>query len=266
MELGDKLRQARQEAGLSQRAVCGDVITRNMLSQIEHGSASPSIATLRYLAEKLGRPMGYFFQEEAFVSPNRDLMDRAWEAMEAGKFSEAARILKGYRGPDPVYDRYYGQTNLVVLMHMAEQAVAEQREIFARELLDRARDQEEKLTVSIPGMTRRREELERQLEGEADDLPSLDGPLLLRAERALEAGEVARAAGLLEAVEDRKCEKWKLLKGKCLVKEGKFREAADCLRDAEESRETAPLLEICYRELEDYKMAYFYACKQKEKA
>ena len=34
MELGEKLRRARLEAGFSQRALCGDEITRNMLSQI----------------------------------------------------------------------------------------------------------------------------------------------------------------------------------------------------------------------------------------
>ena len=43
MELGEKLRQARMEAGLSQRQLCGDVITRNMLSQIENGAARPSM-------------------------------------------------------------------------------------------------------------------------------------------------------------------------------------------------------------------------------
>ena len=39
MDLGQKLRQARKDAGLSQRQLCGDVITRNMLSQIESGKA-----------------------------------------------------------------------------------------------------------------------------------------------------------------------------------------------------------------------------------
>ena len=34
MSLGEKLRQARLEAGLSQRALCGGEITRNMLSRI----------------------------------------------------------------------------------------------------------------------------------------------------------------------------------------------------------------------------------------
>lgn len=43
MELGEKLRLARLEAGLSQRALCGDEITRNMLSRIENGAARPSM-------------------------------------------------------------------------------------------------------------------------------------------------------------------------------------------------------------------------------
>ena len=49
MELGEKLRQARIEAGLSQRELCGEEITRNMLSLIENGSAKPSMNTLKYL-------------------------------------------------------------------------------------------------------------------------------------------------------------------------------------------------------------------------
>ena len=50
MDLGEKLKKVRLDAGLSQRQVCGERITRNMLSQIENGSARPSMDTLRYLA------------------------------------------------------------------------------------------------------------------------------------------------------------------------------------------------------------------------
>ena len=60
MSLGERLRQARLEAGLSQRQLCGERITRNMLSQLESGAASPSVATLSYLAARLGKPVGYF--------------------------------------------------------------------------------------------------------------------------------------------------------------------------------------------------------------
>ena len=73
MELGEKLRLARQEAGLSQRVLCGNTITRNMLSQIENGSAKPSMDTLRYLAQRLGKSVSYFLEEDAVTSPNQPI-------------------------------------------------------------------------------------------------------------------------------------------------------------------------------------------------
>ena len=77
MELGEKLRQARQDAGLSQRQLCGDTITRNMLSLIEHGTAKPSMETLKLLAARLGKPVSYFLDEEALTSPNHSVMESA---------------------------------------------------------------------------------------------------------------------------------------------------------------------------------------------
>ena len=71
--MGQLLRQARQEAGLSQRALCGDRITRNMLSQIENGTARPSMATLQYLADALGKPVSYFLGETV-LTDNQQLM------------------------------------------------------------------------------------------------------------------------------------------------------------------------------------------------
>lgn len=60
MTLGQKIRAARQERGMTQKELVGDYITRNMLSKIEHDSATPSVRTLEYLAKALGVPTGYF--------------------------------------------------------------------------------------------------------------------------------------------------------------------------------------------------------------
>ena len=65
MTMGEKLRQARMEAGLSQRRVCGDRITRNQLSLLEHDRVGPSLETLQYLAGQLGKPVSYFLEETA---------------------------------------------------------------------------------------------------------------------------------------------------------------------------------------------------------
>ena len=70
---------------------------------------------------------------------------------------------------------------------------------------------------------------------------------------------------LLDAAEGQNTADWNLLRGKVYMEQGKFREAVRCLHLAEQEnpKETAPLLERCYRELEEYKRAYEYACKQK---
>ena len=97
MELGEKLRLARAEAGLSQRQLCEGIITRNMLSQIEHGTANPSMDTLKQLAARLGKPVSFFLEETAVLSPNQAIMARARELYDAGEYSRAASTLEGYR-------------------------------------------------------------------------------------------------------------------------------------------------------------------------
>ncbi len=57
MTLGKRLQQARIEAGLSQKQLCGNLITRNQLSQLEHDRTLPSLGTLSILAQRLGRPI-----------------------------------------------------------------------------------------------------------------------------------------------------------------------------------------------------------------
>lgn len=104
MTLGEKIKAARLEAGLSQRQLCGDIITRNMLSQIENGSANPSMATLKYLAERLGKSVGYFLQEQAVESPNPAVMAAAREAYAQRQHAKTLEILMDYQGPDPLFD------------------------------------------------------------------------------------------------------------------------------------------------------------------
>ncbi len=52
-ELGRLIKEARLAKKMTQSEVVGNFITRNMLSQIENGSAIPSIKTLEYLSKKL---------------------------------------------------------------------------------------------------------------------------------------------------------------------------------------------------------------------
>lgn len=260
MELGARLKQARLEAGLSQRQLCGDTITRNMLSQIENGAARPSMDTLRYLSQRLGKPISYFLEETAVTSPNLGLMEQARKCYGAGDPEKTLETLEGYAGPDPVFDGEYGLLRGLSLMAMAEQAVRENRLPYAKELLEAAGE----VRPFYPLPEEKRQRLLYQAGAQAA-LPDLDDTLLLYAQAALEQKQYTRAMGLLEGMEDREMPRRSLLLGRLYFEKQDYAAAAVHLAKAEAvyGSQCARLLEVCYRELGDYKRAYEYACKQR---
>ena len=264
MELGEKLKQARLDAGMTQRQLCGGEITRNMLSLIENGSAKPSMKTLQYLAARLGKSISYFLEETAVLSPNQPLMEALRAAFDAGDFSEAAALLEQYRSPDPVFDREQQLLSCLTTLALAEAAIRDQRHRYALELLENASWE---IAYCAPELSRKRLLLLGQIPGQrvSQALPSLDEELLLRAEEALSAGNHPRAAACLDAMEDQTHPHRQFLRGSCHLAEKDYTSAARCFHQAESAypAETAPRLEQCYRELQDYKRAYEYACKQK---
>jgi len=56
-ELGKRIKEVRVAKKMTQSEVVGNFITRNMLSQIENGTATPSIKTLEYLCGVLNIPI-----------------------------------------------------------------------------------------------------------------------------------------------------------------------------------------------------------------
>lgn len=271
MHLGEKLRLARQEAGLSQRELCGDRITRNMLSQIENGSASPSVSTLRFLAQRLGKPVSFFLEEDGAVSCNLETMELARKAWDRGDFAQAAQALRDFREPDPVFQREWELLRLLTALALAEQALEEKREPYARELLEQAEALLDRMAYALPELHRRSVLLRAQLRdakpGElVRRLPSLDEELFLRAQAALAEGMPERCAQLLDAARNRENPDWYILRGRAYLSQEAYRQAARCFHAAENAdpRETVPLLEQCYRELGDYQLAYRYACAARE--
>ena len=67
MNLGEKIKSARLEKHMTQAEVAADKITRNMLSAIESGKATPSLDTLLYIAKKLDVPVYYLISEDLDV-------------------------------------------------------------------------------------------------------------------------------------------------------------------------------------------------------
>lgn len=259
MALGELLKQARLDAGLSQRQLCGEEITRNMLSQIENGAARPSMDTLRYLAARLGKPVSYFLEEQA-VSPNQALMCRAREAYAAGDHAKALDILQGCQ-KDGIFDEEASLLTALATLGRAEQALNEGRRPYAATLLEGMKLGS---LYMKPQIECKRILLLAQAEPEkaaelADKLP-VDDVLLLKAQSALSRGQAQKALGLLDGV-DEPTEQWYLLKGGALFAAKEFAKAAECFSQVEDL--ALSQLEKCYEQLGDYKMAYYYAKKQR---
>ena len=264
MDLGARLKQARLEAGLSQRQLCGEEITRNMLSQIENGSARPSMDTLRYLSARLGKPMGYFLEEEAVTSPNREVMEKARRATSA----QALEILKDYREDDPVYDRERWLIEATACLAEAEKALAQGKPGYCAALLEQCAQagaktpyynlESQRLLLCYQAGVLSGEGLWNALNPDAQTL-------LLLCRAAISASLWEKAEGLLMLASERPPQ-WHQYMGKCCMARQDYERAIRHLTQAQESQELYRDLEICYCQLEDYKKAYFYACKQKESA
>lgn len=262
MDLGQKLRQARLEAGLSQRQLCGNEITRNMLSQIENGAARPSMDTLAYLAGRLGKTVSYFLEESAVTSPNLRCMEKARQCRRAGDAGGVLAALGDYRGPDPVFDQEMGLLALLSRLELAQQAAEEGRLPYARQLLQEA---EEMQTLYA---TRELEQRRLWLAFLADPTRT-DGALALELDHLLmakAAAEPDRRLALLAACQDQTAPRWNLAMGKALVERGDYAGAAVCLHRAEKAFPEAvwPALERCYREMKDFEKAYEYLAKQRQ--
>ena len=180
MTMGEKLRLARMEAGLTQRQLCGDEITRNMLSQLEHDSARPSMKTLSYLAGRLGKPVSWFLEEACTVSPNGECMERARGAYDAGHFPEVLEALASFREPDAIYDRERQQLLILARMALARQAMEQGHYPYARELLEQAGEQGKTAAYYTEDMENHRLRLLAQVPGTRVQLPGLDWELLCR--------------------------------------------------------------------------------------
>ena len=270
MELGQRLKQARLDAGLSQRQLCGEEITRNMLSQIENGSARPSMATLQYLAARLGKSVSWFLEEQAVTSPNQALMAQARAAWASADAAQTRQLLENYRPGDETFDAECRYLQCLAAMHLAQQALEGGKAVYALTLLEQAESAAAQTCYDTPALQRQRlllayrakPERARQL---AAQLPPDTWEVQLRAAAALADGDGAACARILDGMPGEDAH-WHYLRAEAALALGAYAEAVPHYQKAEAAfpRQALERLEQCFRELEDYKQAYFYACKRRE--
>ena len=258
MELGEKLKQARLEAGMSQRQLCGEYMTRNMLSQIENGSARPSMKTLEYLAKSLGKSVSYFLEEQAVTSPNREAMESARIALGLGDLEKLRLSLDAYCGPDATFGEEWQLLEFLWHLRRGEKALTDGMLPYAATLLERALAME---GLYITKSLRARCRALLVLAGKPGDVPC-DEEILLA--RAAMAGAPERKLEILAAAEDKESHAWMLAWAEALYARKEYGQAAAYYRKLAPNRHIYACLEVCCRELGDYKGAYEYACAQRD--
>ena len=271
MTLGEKIRAARLEAGLSQRQLCGDTVTRNMLSQIENGSARPSMTTLQIFAARLGKPICWFLEEDVVSATEADAIEHVRRLYAQFCCLDAMDALEKCSREDPIFGQEKQLLEILLRMKLAQQACREGKSIYAAKLLEQVKALGDGCIYYSEPLERERLLLLADTGRESPAvlaalLPPADRELLLRAEAALAGKRPRRALELLDAMESATPRKH-LVRGFALLEKKDFAEAAEALLLAQEDypREAYPALEICYRELGDFKKAYRYAAAQLRK-
>ena len=120
-ERGKRIKEARLAKKMTQSEVVGDFITRNMLSQIESGTATPSVKTLEYLAQVLDIPISGLMPGNddndgfSYISPILSKFLTAKEYYLSNEFKSCISELKSAENTGSLTDEYQALLALAYL-------------------------------------------------------------------------------------------------------------------------------------------------------
>ena len=289
MNLGEKIKAARLERHMTQKDVVGDYITRNMLSKIENGSATPSVKTLEYLAGALGLPAGYFMTETGGDELIPGCVSDARSYFKNGEYEACVQVLETLE-----LDGGFREEVTLLLARakigMSKKAMTDGRYEEAIRLAKEAiAHNDESLYVSAAFRTEALLLIARcTMELDGDFTKALDdyqtsyqdqglGEFyrLTMAEYYIGQGDLAAAKREMDSIarlSDTSKPVYLMLQGTMELKDNQYEEAARQLEKAEQLARTTgsnyfmsslyAMLEQCYREMEDFKKAYHYASMQ----
>lgn len=281
MTLGEKLRKARTEKGMTQAEVAGERITRNMLSQIENDVASPSVGTLEYLAARLGVRAGWLF-EDAQTGGAAQKLPRARQLLQQQNWRECLDAAQALEGDEAL------AIQAMAAAHLARAALDDEAFSDARAYAERALEssgrglyRSQALQLSMAAV------LARCAQQAGQDVEQAVGEYrriylevqngveyhLLMARYQLEQEHIQAAEREIWSIVDlpeKSRAEYLVLRGRIAAKKEQYENAALYLQQAEElgglsrilRRELYRCMELCCRETEDYKQAYEYAAKQ----
>lgn len=289
MNLGEKIKAARLERHMTQKDVVGDYITRNMLSKIENGSATPSVKTLEYLAGALGLPAGYFMSESNGDELIPGDMTTARNYFKEEEYEGCVRLLEqldldgGYRDEALLL---MARSKIAMSKRAMTDGRYEESIRLAREAINHNADS---IYMSTAFRTEALLLIARcTMERGGNFAAALDAYQtsyqdqglgefyrLTMAEYYIDQGDLEKAKKEMDSIvrlSEATKPAYLMLQGRMELKDHQFEQAAKQLEKAEQLARTSgsnyfmsglyAMLEQCYREMEDFKKAYHYASMQ----
>lgn len=284
MTLGQKIKAARIEKGLTQKQLVGEHITRNMLSKIENDSATPSVRTLEYIASQLNMPISYFMDSTTYSDgTSLDGLDNMRSAYKKGEYLECIRLLEESTSAGTSDEGYLLRT--LSSLGAAHKFLKDGDFLSAKEYADAADyynheglyysaaiDAEMSLILSECALMLDISEFEenaKEYERAIKEISFQERYALSKSEYLIKTGETELAFKILSKLEPSDSIKYLYIMGLYNLAIGEYSPAEEYLKKAESISEGNVLLnniysalEECYLKEEDYKMAYEYAAKQ----
>ena len=287
--MGEKIKKARLERGLTQKQLVGKVITRNMLSKIENDNATPSIRTLNFLAERLSLPLSYLLEDTAYSDGSSpDGLDEMRRAYKEGRYTDCIKLLEKDSTVATTDEGYL--LYAISAVAAAQEALssgdfetakyyADSSDYYNKEGLYYSKQIDAEMSLilcecavelDVSEFDHNASEYERVVKG----ISYSDRYVLARAAHLIETDELVLAERLLFTIMNDKYKRarYHYLLGKIKKKQQNHREASELLVTAEKLCAEKHLLHRIYFELEEvyvalenYQLAHKYASMQVKK-
>ena len=280
--IGEKIRAERLRADLTQSELAGDHITRNMLSMIENGEATPSLDTVVYIADRLNVPAGIFFAEserDEALFTKADAVSKARALFADGHFDDAADVCK----PHP----YDDELSLILAESLLKRAESYMERFMlksAAENIKEARTVSKRCKYTTEDFTGTLDAYASFISFANDRIDPDDVARLAKAPARIPAGtfvfltalshvdrgNVDEAEKLVASLPYLSGDQMKYLKAKFLASEFKFSKALDILLPLRESSSLGFIgryrivadIEGCYENKRDFESAYKYSSEK----
>ncbi len=277
--IGEKIRAERLRADLTQSELAGDRITRNMLSMIENGEATPSLDTVVYIADRLGVPAGIFFAEnesDEALFTKADAVSKARALFAEGRFEDCADVCR----PVP----YDDELSLILAESLFKCAESDMDRFMLKSASDHIKEARAAskrcgyttddfigtLDAYAAFISFASDRIDTETVSHLAKVPSRIPAgtfIFLTALSYIDKGNVEEAEGLVSSLPYLSPDQMKYMRAKFFATEFKFSKALDILLPLHESSSLGFIgkyrvvadIESCYENKRDFESAYKYS-------